>query len=119
MTCLNLNLPRNTCQWGNCLTLSFRNNSRKVFGTYGTNLQNPTDRICRIYKADEGKILCQVDQSGAEALITAYLCRPGNLRELFIQGINPHVYTALNIFNSQLSKLYSINLATLVGITPM
>lgn len=44
------------------------------------------------------KILCKVDQSGAEALIVAYLCRHGNFRDLFLNGIKSHVYVALHVF---------------------
>ena len=44
------------------------------------------------------KVFVQVDQSGAEALIVAYLCRAGKFRDLFLNGIKPHVFTALNLF---------------------
>jgi hypothetical protein len=44
------------------------------------------------------KILVQVDQAGAEALIVAYLCRHGNFRDLFINGIKSHVFVGLHVF---------------------
>ncbi len=44
------------------------------------------------------KILVSVDQAGAEALIVAYLCKHGNFRELFINGIKSHVYVGLITF---------------------
>jgi hypothetical protein len=48
--------------------------------------------------ADEGKILVQVDQAGAEALIVAYLCEHGNFRDLFLSGVKSHVFVALRVF---------------------
>lgn len=44
------------------------------------------------------KILVSVDQSGAEALIVAYLTKHGNFRDLFLNGIKSHVYVALHVF---------------------
>ena len=44
------------------------------------------------------KIFVQTDQSGAEALIVAYLCNPGDFRQLFIHGVKPHVYVACHVF---------------------
>jgi hypothetical protein len=66
--------------------------------TKGTNLQNVEKQIRKLYKADPGKKLIQRDQSGAEALIVAYLCRDGKYRSLFLNGIKPHVYIALHLF---------------------
>jgi len=51
------------------------------------------------------KIFGQNDQSGAEALIVAYLCRAGKFRDLFIHGIKPHVFVALHVFAEQWSKM--------------
>lgn len=51
------------------------------------------------------KVLVQCDQAGAEALVVAYLCRPGKFRDLFIHGIKPHVFVALHIFQSEWSKM--------------
>ena len=47
----------------------------------------------------------QVDQAGAEALIVAYLCRPAKFRDLFLTGVKPHVYVALNLFLEEWSKM--------------
>ncbi len=47
------------------------------------------------------KILVQVDQAGAEALIVAYLCKAGKFRDLFLYGIKPHVFVALHVFSEQ------------------
>jgi hypothetical protein len=44
------------------------------------------------------KIFVQTDQSGAEALGVAYLCKDGDFRQLFIHGVKPHVYVALHVF---------------------
>lgn len=44
------------------------------------------------------RVLLQVDQSGAEALIVAYDCEPSNYRQLFIHNVKPHVYVALKLF---------------------
>jgi hypothetical protein len=40
----------------------------------------------------------QIDQSGAEALVVAYLCRHGNFRDLFLHGVKSHIYVALHAF---------------------
>lgn len=82
--------------------------SRKLFNTIGGNLQNKDDSLKRIYFADDGKLLNQRDQAGAEALIVAYLCRDGNYRALFNNGIKVHVFVALHVFayvwNEEMSK---------------
>ena len=43
-------------------------------------------------------VFLQNDQAGAEALIVAYLCTAGRLRELFNYGIKPHTYVAMHLF---------------------
>lgn len=50
------------------------------------------------------KILCKVDQRGAEALVVAYLCRNGNYRSLFLNGIKSHVYVAMHVFSDVWQK---------------
>lgn len=95
---MTLCLPRNTCSWKLAGTDTFRLASKKLLRTWGTNIQNPSKRICQIYLADDGKLLIQPDQSGAEALIVAYLCRKGLFRELFLQKIKSHVFVALHVF---------------------
>ena len=90
--------PRHSCHWKLSGTETFRLSSTKIFNRWGTNMQNPSKDICRVYIADPGKVLVQADQSGAEARVVAYLCDPGNFRDLFIYGIKPHVYVALHVF---------------------
>lgn len=97
---------RNTCGWRIGLTETFRNRSAKLLDKYGTNLQNPSDHICRMYEPDDGKVFVQVDQAGAEALIVAYLCKgPNNLRKLFEHNIKPHVYVAMHLFKSHWQRV--------------
>ncbi len=55
--------------------------------------------------------LIQTDQSGAEALIVAYLCKPGNFRNLFLYNVKPHVYVALHVFRAQFEQELSMSLA--------
>lgn len=97
-----LSYPRNTTLYAIAGTKTFRLGSRALFGKspneVGGNLQNIEKSLRRIYIPDEGKILIQVDQSGAEALIVSYLCEPGNYRDLFIHNIKPHVFVALHMF---------------------
>lgn len=67
--------------------------------TWGTNLQNIAKEARSIYVADEGKILVQPDQSGAEAKAVAYSCEPGcNFRKLFENNVKPHIFVALHKF---------------------
>lgn len=99
---------RYTCAYNIAGTDSFRLGSRAVFKYkrgddeaklgYGTNLQNQKKEQRTLIKADIGYKLGQRDQSGAEALIVAYLCRHGKFRELFIHGVKPHVFVALHVF---------------------
>lgn len=44
------------------------------------------------------RVMLQVDQSGAEALIVAYDCEAGDYRQLFKNNIKVHVYVALKLF---------------------
>jgi hypothetical protein len=104
-------LPRNTCSWAISQAETFRNKSRKLFGEFGTNLQNPSERICQIYKPDSGKEFIQADCAGAEALIVAYLCPPGNFRDLFLNGIKPHVFVAMHIFAKQWEEELKLDMA--------
>lgn len=79
-------------------TRSFRLGARMWFDEYGGNLQNPGKSIIEIYAAPRGRVIVQADQAGAEALIVAYECAPGNYRSLFINGIKPHTFLAMHIF---------------------
>lgn len=101
--------PRFSTQYKIAGTEIFRLGSTKILsnkhkdtihGNFGGNAQNKNKDIRRyICVADEDKTLGQVDESGADALIVAYLCRPdSNFRQLFINGIKPHTYCAATIF---------------------
>jgi hypothetical protein len=92
-----LTQPRNTTLYKLAGTESFRAASASLFGI-GTNLQNIEKSMRRLYWADPGKCFVQVDQSGAEALIVAYLCEKGRFRDLFLHGVKPHVFVAMNVF---------------------
>ncbi len=78
-------------------TKSFRLSASQLFD-YGLNAQNSDKTLLDIFEAPPGYSIVSVDQAGAEALIVAYLCRPGNYRELFIENVKPHIYVALHIF---------------------
>lgn len=93
--------PRVTSAWMPGGAKTFRNRSRKLFGKYGTNLQNPSKSTLHIFTADPGYSFVQIDQAGAEALIVAYLCRAGNMRALFNAGIKPHTYVAMHLFKEK------------------
>lgn len=102
-----LDQPRNSTNYNVPGTDTFRLGSRMLtlkltrpprLGKCGSNLQNIEKSLRVVYIPDTGKIFVQVDQSGAEALIVAYLCRHGNFRDLFIHGVKPHCYVALHVF---------------------
>lgn len=105
---MTLTYPRVTCGWKTGLAKTFRNTSSKLLDIYGTNLQNPAKSTIEIYEADPGCSLVQPDQAGAEALVVAYLCKPGNFRELFIQEVKPHTYVAMHIFHEHWAKELSL-----------
>lgn len=95
-------IPRNSCGWKPGLTKTFRNKSGKIFSTYGTNLQNPSERMCRIHVPDEGKVFIQADLAGAEALDVAMRTPPGGrFRQLFEHRIKPHTFVAMHLFMPQ------------------
>ena len=121
-----LDLPRNSCTYKCAGTKFFRLASSKILGEWGSNLQNVEKEMRGIYIPDgfrpelrdkclawlltqdnslfteeelvSLRIFNQSDQSGAEALIVAYLCRPGNFRDLFLNKVKPHVFVALHVF---------------------
>ena len=113
---------RLTCVYNIAATDTFRLGSRGVFkykrGSlsdkkgFGTNTQNWDKHQRDLIIADENKILGQVDQAGAEALIVAYLCRNGKFRQLFICGVKPHVFVALHVFRAEWSKRFGEELIT-------
>ena len=89
-------------------TGSFRLASGQFLGDYGANLQNPDKEALDIYIAPPGLSFVQCDQSGAEALIVAYLTRPGKYRELFNVGIKPHTFIALHIFCESMQLIWPL-----------
>lgn len=91
----------NSTQFNIAGTETFRLGSRQVLGLWGSNLQNVPKKLRQLYVPKDGYKFVQTDQAGAEALIVAYLCKPGNYRNLFLHGINPHVFTALHIFKDR------------------
>jgi hypothetical protein len=101
-----LNKPRDTTSWVIGGTDSFRLSSREFLASRqdypGRNIggarQNIEKSMRKVWQADDGYLLCQIDQSGAEALIVAYLCRDAKYRSLFKNGIKPHLYLGLKLF---------------------
>jgi len=89
---------RSSCTYKISGTKTFRLSSSKIFGKWGGNLQNIEKSMREIYIPDDGKIFVQVDQSGAEALIVAYISQAGKFRTLFENNVKPHVYVALMLF---------------------
>lgn len=105
---------------------TFRRSSRKILGKWGGNLQNIEKSMREIYIPDgitkeleprckywlqtgdltvfteeeleTLRCMIQRDQDGAEALVVAYDCEPGDYRQLFIHGVKPHVYVAMKLF---------------------
>lgn len=76
----------------------------------GTNLQNPSPNVADIYVAPPGYRIVQRDQSGAEALVVAYECDMGNLRQLFLSGIRPHVFVAMHRFADFWGKTFNLDM---------
>lgn len=99
-----LSYPRNSTHWNVGGTKTFRNKSGMLIGDIGSNLQNKSDDERRIYIADEGKELVQVDCAGAEALIVAWECEDGRFRQLFKHGIKPHTFVAMHLFQQEWKK---------------
>jgi DNA polymerase I-like protein with 3'-5' exonuclease and polymerase domains len=95
---------RDSTSWVISGTKTFRLGSRKILHKFGGNLQNIEKSMREIYIPDDGKIFVQTDQSGAEALIVAYLCEAGSFRQLFLHGVKPHVYVALHVFKDVWKK---------------
>jgi hypothetical protein len=108
---MRITVPRINTAWLVGGTETFRNKSRKLFKTYGTNLQNLSDNVSRILiPRDENHVFVSADCAGAEALIVAYLCRAANFRMLFNVGIKPHVFVALHLFADHWRKIYDRNI---------
>lgn len=87
-----------TCFYAITGTKTFRLSSRKLLSVFGTNLQNWSKKMRALVIAGSGYKLIQVDQSGAEALIVAYIAPTGRYRDLFIHKVSPHVYFGLYAF---------------------
>jgi len=64
-----LSYPRHLGNYKPAGTRSFRAACSKHIDELGGNAQNPGEEFQEIAVADEGKILTQSDQSGAEALV--------------------------------------------------
>lgn len=94
----------NSTSFGLANTTSFRRASKQLFGRWGSNMQNPSPNMMKIYRAKPGNILLQPDQAGAEALIVAWLTIKGRFRELFLNGIKSHTYVASHIFRDKWTK---------------
>lgn len=91
-----------SCGWKPGGTKTFRNKSSKIFDTFGTNLQNPSERMCRIHVPRKGYKFIQADLAGAEALDVAMRTpRGGKFRQLFEYKIKPHTFVAMHLFQTQ------------------
>lgn len=130
---------RNSTSYGLAHTRTFRRSSKMLLGRRGSNLQNIEKSMREVYEPDGYtpalkekctywlkcgdisvfteeelvtlKVMIQVDQSGAEALIVAYECYAADYRQLFIHGVKPHVYMALKLFKeiwADKAKQYSL-----------
>lgn len=93
--------PRNSTFYSLGRTTTFRAASGAILDNWGTNLQNLEKSLRRLYWADKNRKLLQCDQSGAEALIVAYLAQYKKFRDLFLNNIKPHVYVALHMFKDK------------------
>lgn len=113
-----LNTPRALTDYKVAGTDSYRLSSRQLFG-FGLNAQNMESSALSMVSIEHTHpdwVFVQPDQSGAEALIVAYLAKPGRYRRLFQCGIKPHNYICAHIFaerfNSQ--KFFGAEPETLV-----
>lgn len=109
--------PRITTSWRLGKTVTMRLCSSKLLRLWGDNLQNWDKELRKVIVPDKGKALLQIDQSGAEALIVAYLCHPGQLRDLFLNNINPHCFLGLHLFKKQFEDVLGYSLSDMVILT--
>jgi len=94
-------LPRDTTLYKITGTDTYRLSSVTLLGRWGGNRQNIEKSARSRYVPDEGKSFCQVDQSGAEALIVAHMMpRSNKLRQLFDNKIKIHNYLGV-VFTEQ------------------
>lgn len=86
---------------------------------YGTNMTNIEKSARGMYWADDGNLLNQRDQAGAEALIVAKIAPKGQFNDLFEYGVKPHVFVALhNFLDTWRIKCNDLDLDTFVS-TPI
>lgn len=79
-------------------TDTFRNSSRMLLDFWGSNKQNVERDLRQVCIADPGKLLVQTDQSGAEALVVAYLAPKGRYRVLLESGIKLYNFVAMHMY---------------------
>lgn len=124
---IRLSLPRDTTHNIVSGTESFRRASRMLlsskletpYNNFGGNRANLEKGMRRIWKADKGYIMCQVDQAGAEALIVAHLCQDKKYRSLFKNGLKPHAYLALKLFREVWHQYFPADQVELACNTPI
>lgn len=95
-------------------TNTLRIATSSLFGIWGSNSQNLEKELRRVVVPSPGKLLVQTDQSGAEALVVAYLAPPGNYRRLFECGIKVHNYVSLHLFRTVWEHKLGKSLAHLI-----
>lgn len=115
--------------YGTNLT-NIEKSARRMYWSDGINNQSDIEKVIHylanhdltIFTEEELqriRLLVQVDQAGAEALIVAYLCKAGRFRDLFIYGVKPHVFVAMHVFlNTWKIKTKDIDVDTLLN-TPI
>jgi hypothetical protein len=129
-----LSYPRDCCQQLVSGTDSFRRGHRMLlsnevdspFSNFGGNRANIEKEMRKLWMAEgpsakfpDGYLFCNVDQSGAEALIVAYLCKDAKYRLLFKVGIKPHTYLALKLFHNQWHEYFDKDKVELACKTPI
>lgn len=142
-----LSYPRTSTTYCITGTKIFRLGSKMILKRWGQNMQNLDKSVRHLFLSDGWnfeeiellehylqnhdlsifteeqleriKIMVQVDESGADALIVAYLCRNGRFRELFQHGVKPHIYVAINVFGNQLQTKTDLPITTLIGKSPL
>lgn len=88
--------------------------NKSAFGS-GTNLQNISDEMRRIFIPDEGMKLCQMDQQQAESKLVAYLslpwgdeylkaCQSGDLHTYVVRMIWPELFDRQNLPDKEIAK---------------
>ena len=96
-------------------TDTLRNSSRKLFDFWGSNKQNVEKALRRVCIPDIGKEFVQTDQSGAEALVVAYLAPKGKYRQLLELGVKLYNFVALHIFKTEWEKILKRDLKEFVN----